>query len=227
MTLRRALLLSVVLTLLIGVRVSSAERATAPRLDWTKKTLSHVRLPIRFVRRNARLYLECVRAAKAVGYPVPCPTMVPYGLSGTAITAGPCKGYRFQLVGTPCPAAGSAWRDWVVGSIQGGTGTSFEHLVIQVSPRPVDYRHALDGPVPENSRGPAVGSLITVDGRVMRWLFVSPTSDAGSAFMGHVVLEWTEQGHTYALGFHAVQGLKTAAALDYAFARHLELVTGG
>jgi hypothetical protein len=213
------------MVLAIGTQVSVAVNKALPRVGWTPKTLARVHLPIKFVPPDEALYRQCRATAKAVGYAVPCPSLVPYGLSGTAIAAGPCRGYRFRLVGQPCRAAGSAWSGWVVGSVQGGAGTSFEHLVIQVSPHPVDYRHAVDGPLPASSTGPDVGTPISVAGRVMRWLFVDPNSDVGSAFMGHVVLDWTAGGHTYAFGFHAIQGLRIAAALDYALARHLQLVS--
>jgi hypothetical protein len=42
--------------------------------------------------------------------------------------------------------------------------------------------------------------------------------------MEHVVFVWTVDGHTYAVGFHAVTSLLTAAALDYQLVRQLQLV---
>jgi len=38
------------------------------------------------------------------------------------------------------------------------------------------------------------------------------------------VLVWTQAGHTYAIGFHAVTTFTAAAALDYQLVRQLQLV---
>jgi hypothetical protein len=206
-----------------GALVGSALAGRAG-LDWTARSLAATQLPVRFVARPAGLLHQCERTARSVGYPVPCPSELPDGLVGTPVTAGPCRGYRFHLVGTPCTATGAAWRGWVVGSTQLGAGRSFQHLVIQVAPHPVGYAEAVNGPVVSAGERPEVGGLITIDGRQRRWLFVDPKTNPGSAFMGHVVLVWTQAGHTYAIGFHAVTTLTAAAALDYQLVRRLQLV---
>ena len=41
----------------------------------------------------------------------------------------------------------------------------------------------------------------------MRAVYVPVKTNAGSAFMRHVVLIWTVRGHTYGIGFHKVHGL--------------------
>ena len=211
------------MTLAVGGAAHGSATAATRSLDWTAKSLAATRVPVTFVPRTVRLLRQCQRTARAVGYPVPCPTALPEGLVGTAVTAGPCRGYRSQLVGTAC-ASIAAWRGWVFGSTQLGTGRSFQHLVIQVAPRPVSYAEAVNGPTVTPGDHPEVGGPITIDHRRMRWLFVNPQTNPGSAFMGHVVLVWTEAGHTYAVGFHAVTSLTAAAALDYQLVRRLQLV---
>jgi hypothetical protein len=49
-------------------------------------------------------------------------------------------------------------------------------------------------------------------------------TNAGSAFMRHVVLIWTVRGHTYGIGFHKVHGLQQTLDLDVALARAVRLV---
>jgi len=212
------------MTLAVAGAVHGSATAAPKGLDWTARSLGAIHLAVTFVPRTMSLLRQCERTARAVGYPVPCPTAVPKGLVGTAVTAGPCRGYRFQLVGTACTATVAAWRGWVVGSTQLGAGRSFQHLVIEVAPRPVSYAEAVNGPTVTPGDHPEVGDPITINHRRRRWLFVDPQTNPGSAFMGHVVLVWTEGGHTYAVGFHAVTTLTAAAALDYQLVRRLQLV---
>lgn len=152
--------------------------------------------------------------------------MIPEGLQPTPILAGPCARYVFHIVGVACSAS-PLWHGWVVGSTQIGTdGASFQHLVIQISPKATSYGRAVNGPValPPAFEHPITGGTLVVHGWHMRWLFVDPKQNPGSAFMDHVVLCWTANGHTYAVGFHAVTSKLTAAAMDYELVRHLELV---
>lgn len=152
--------------------------------------------------------------------------MIPDGLQPTPVLGGPCLHYRFQIVGLPCQAFSGLWGGWVVGSSQIGTGgPAFQHLVIQVSPKPTSYAHAVNGPISlQPSQHPITGGTINLNGWHMRWLFVDPDHNDGSAFMGHVVLCWTASGHTYAIGFHAITSRLTAAAMDYELVRHTKLV---
>ncbi len=57
----------------------------------------------------------------------------------------------------------------------------------------------------------------------MRAVYVPPRTNEGSAFTRHVVLIWTVSGHTYAVGFHNVHGLRPTLALDVAVARGVRL----
>ena len=45
-----------------------------------------------------------------------------------------------------------------------------------------------------------------------------------SAFSDHVVLVWTTNGHSYAIGFHDIGGLRPTLALDLVLARGIRLV---
>jgi hypothetical protein len=65
---------------------------------------------------------------------------------------------------------------------------------------------------------------VHIAGRLMRWYFVPPRLNDGSAFMGHLVLVWDADGHTYAFGFHVLQTFAIAKALDLELVRHLVTV---
>jgi hypothetical protein len=113
------------------------------------------------------------------------------------------------------------------GSSQVGNGLTagFQHLVVLGAPRIIrDPARAIDGPamVP-GSRVQGRGE-VRIGSATMRWYFVPPDLNAGSAFMDHLVLVWNASGHTYAYGFHVVDTLAQARALDLALVRHLELV---
>ena len=55
----------------------------------------------------------------------------------------------------------------------------------------------------------------------MRWYYVAPKTNIGSAFMHHLVLVWTLSGHTYAYGFHVVDTFAEAHAMDVELVQHL------
>jgi hypothetical protein len=120
--------------LVVGLMFPASVRLDSrrPTLDWSKRTLAHVALPVRFEPAPTALLRQCRRTARAVGYAVPCPSSLPSGLTGTQVEGGPCSGFRFGIVGLPCPAGSQSWHGWIVGSSQLATGTtSFQHLVIQ------------------------------------------------------------------------------------------------
>jgi hypothetical protein len=65
---------------------------------------------------------------------------------------------------------------------------------------------------------------VVVNGILMRWYYVPPNLNIGSAFAHHLVLVWNAAGHTYAYGFHVVDGLANARARDLELARHLVMI---
>lgn len=63
----------------------------------------------------------------------------------------------------------------------------------------------------------------------MHWDFVPPATNhysafSDSAFSGHLVLVWEAYGHTYAYGFHVLDTMPVARALDLELVRHLVTV---
>jgi hypothetical protein len=96
-------------------------------------------------------------------------------------------------------AQGTPGGGWVVGSSE----TNDQHLVIHASPRPVrNAAKVVNGPAwYPGARVRPLRSL-TINGWRMRAAYVPVKTNAGSAFMRHVVLIWTVRGHTYGIGFH-------------------------
>ena len=173
----------------------------------------------RFVAAAPSVLARCLATAKAVGYPVPCPTRVPVGL-----VASGGSGCPLQIIGPakPCPNTVFHWRGWVVGS----SITVDEHLVLTASPRAVhSAAKVVNGPVWQP--GQTVRSLGYR--RVGHWrmqvVFVAPNTNDGSAFASHIVLIWTVGGHTYAVGFHDVSSIKQTLALDLTLARGIRLIS--
>jgi hypothetical protein len=163
---------------------------------------------------------KCQATADEVGYPVPCPTRVPDGLTATR-AIGRCE---LDIIGpgaTDRKACGKGWRGWVVGSSE----TNDQHLVIVASPRPLrSGAKVVNGPA--WYPGAQVRSLrsLTINGWRMRAVYVPVKTNAGSAFMRHVVLIWTVRGHTYGIGFHKVHSLGATLDLDAALARGVRLI---
>lgn len=58
----------------------------------------------------------------------------------------------------------------------------------------------------------------------MHWYFVPPATNHYSAFSGHLVLVWIAYGHSYAYGFHVLDTMPVARALDLELVRHLVAV---
>lgn len=125
---------------------------------------------------------------------------------------------------TECAASAKvarSWRKWVVGSSE----TAEQHLVIVASPRPIkDYAKLVNGPAWYPGARVRPIRSVTVNGRRMRAVYVPPETNDGSAFMHHVVLIWTVDGHTYGVGFHNVAGLDRTLDLDVALVRGVRLV---
>lgn len=174
----------------------------------------------RFVAAPQKLIAMCKATARAVGYPVPCPTRVPVGL----VAFGGRPGCWLQIIGPAkaCPNSTFLWRGWVVGS----STTADEHLVLTASPRIVrSAAKVVNGPVWQP--GQTVQSIGYR--RVGRWrmhvVFAPPDTNDGSAFASHVVLVWTVGQHTYAIGFHDISTLNQTLALDLTLARGIRLVS--
>jgi hypothetical protein len=179
---------------------------------------------IQFVRSPPVVLRECQSTAEAAQYAVPCPMMLPEGIAPTPGV----RDCRFAFITAERkPDCGAAeWRGWIFGSTQlSGSNAGpagFQHLGLQGAPRAVrDPARAIDGPamVP-GSRVQGRGKLL-VGKRTMHWYYVTPGTNVGSAFMGHLVLVWTFAGHTYAYGFHVIDTLAEARELDLELVNHL------
>jgi hypothetical protein len=172
----------------------------------------------RLVRAPTELLEKCQATADEVGYPVPCPTRVPEGLTPTRGVGG-CQ---LGIVG-PGGVGGcvKSWRGWVVGSSE----TNDQHLVVVASPRALrNDAKVVNGPAwYPGARVRPLRSL-KINGWRMRAVYVPPGTNDGSAFARHVVLIWTVGGHTYGIGFHDVHGRRATLDLDAALARGLRLV---
>jgi hypothetical protein len=176
---------------------------------------------LRFVAAPRALLSKCRQTARVVGYRVPCPTYIPAGLFvGSSAKLAACLDV-IAPGGMAACHAGKSWRGWVVGTSNVGA----EHLVITASPRPLtNYAKLVNGPAwyPRARIRPL--GWVEINGRRMRSLYVSPATNDGSAFMYHVVLVWSEGGHTYGFGFHNTRGIRRALLLDEELARHIKLV---
>ena len=98
-----------------------------------------------FGKAPASVHRACERAARQVGYAVPCPTLLPSGV--TAYPSGSVHGCSIQIIGAGgLGGCARSWRGWVVGSSQS------PHLVLQAAPRVVSNpARAIDGPGWERS----------------------------------------------------------------------------
>ncbi len=172
-----------------------------------------------FVAASPALLAKCAATARAVGYPVPCPTRIPRGLA----PSGGRPGCELDVIGPArrCPNTAPLWRGWVVGS----SATADEHLVLTASPHPLhDYARAVNGPAWHAGDHVLVLGSVRVNNWSLTEVFVPAASNDGSAFAGHLVLVWTTGGHTYALGFHEHAGRGRTLALDLALVRGIRLV---
>lgn len=106
-------------------------------------------------------------------------------------------------------------------------GADQQHLVITASPTPTTAVRLVNGPAwYPKARVRLLGSVVVM-GIKREIVFVPMRTNDGSAFAHHIVLVWTEGGHTYGLGFHVRTTRRRALALDEALARVTELVGGG
>ena len=181
-----------------------------------------VKSGLRLVAAPRALLWKCRVTARAVGYPVPCPTLIPAGLAvGSSTTPTGCLDVIGPGGQSACGPSGKSWRGWVVGTSNVGA----QHLAITASPGPLkNYAKLVNGPAwYPRARVRLLGS-VEISGRHMRAVYVPPATNDGSMFMHHVVLAWSEGGHTYGFGFHNTRGIHRALVLDEQLARHIKLV---
>lgn len=207
---------SVVVVLVVAGTVCgcSGSRTAAPFTTPRKAGLDFIAAP-------QVLLAKCRATARAVGYPVPCPTYIPAGLAVGSATPTGCLDVIGPGGRPACGPAGKTWRGWVVGTSNAG----LEHLVMTASPKPLTNDAKLvNGPAwyPQ-ARVRRVGS-VNIKGWRMRAVYVPPATNDGSSFMYHVVLVWSDAGHSYGVGFHNIRGIRQTLLLDEELARHIKLV---
>jgi hypothetical protein len=187
-----------------------------PAVDETQPTQSAGDLA--FAPAPADLLAKCRATARAVGYPVPCPTQVPSGLVASSGRAG-CQ---LDIIGPGGRGdCAKAWRGWVVGSSETGD----QHLVITASPRLLtNYAKVVNGPAWYPAARVRPLTWLTVNRWRMRAVYAPHATNAGSAFADHVILVWTTAQHTYGVGFHNHQGIRETLRLNKTLARDIELV---
>jgi hypothetical protein len=206
----RALVLAVALVSLLSSGCSDSGEVVA---SGPKPAASHL------VQASQELLGKCRDTASEVGYPVPCPTRVPEGLTATQGTGG-CE---LDIIG-PGGVGGCAtsWRGWVFGSSE----TNDQHLVIVASPRALrSDAKVVNGPAWDPGARVRPLRSLTINGWRMRAVYVPARTNEGSAFVRHVVLIWTVRSHTYGFGFHNVHGLRPTLDLGAALARGITLVS--
>jgi hypothetical protein len=98
------------------------------------------------------------------------------------------------------------------------------HLVLVASPRPVrNLAKLVNGPAWHSGQHEQVLGHSTINGWHVTSFFVPPATNDGSAFAGHVVLAWTTGGHSYAVGFHNIDGRRATLSLDRTLVRSVVL----
>lgn len=203
----------VALVMAVAALCGCSDSHTATQSTTVQKT------GLRFVAAPRALLTKCRATARAVGYSVPCPTYIPAGLAMDPSHAG-C----LDIIGPGGLAAcgaGTAWRGWVVGTSNVGA----EHLVITASPRRLaNYAKVVNGPAWYPTAKVRPLRRVNINGWDMSAVYVPPATNDGSAFAHHVVLVWSDAGHTYGIGFHNTQGIHRTLLIDEELARHIKLV---
>jgi hypothetical protein len=156
---------------------------------------------------------QCQRAAEELGYPVPCPGVLP---KESYSTAPIIEGCRLRLIGPGC----FQWRRWLAGSIEFPSRVRVSHLVIQGSPRPEPPARFVHGPAWWPGAKVEIVGRDRLRGRPAQWIRVP--EDSGATLGGHLLLMWTESDHTYGVGFHGYD--RGARALDLAVSSSLTMV---
>ena len=205
---------SMALALLMAVAVVSGCSRSHPTASTTNKESTDV-AGVRFVSAARGLVARCHSTARAVGYAVPCPTRVPELLTDTG-EPGNCD---LHIIG-PARCAES-WRGWVVGS----STTPDQHLVLTASPRALrNDAKVVNGPAWYPTARVQELSRMTIQGWRVHAVFVPPATNEGSAFAQHVALIWMVGQHSYAVGFHKVEGVHQTLLLDEELAQNIQLV---
>ncbi len=169
---------------------------------------------VELVPASARVCRQCQTAADWVGYPVPCPRLLPRGAHPTTL------GWPVAELGFISASTAGGQR-WALGSIEFPASRRVGHLTLQASPRPIrDATRFVDAQGWTRSAPmlPLRGSV-----RVNGWNARFVDAEKAESFsQHHVVLMWTVGGHSYGIAFHGRD--RGTYALDLAIARATTLV---
>lgn len=194
--------------LTVAVLMTTCQTGAEPKTQGTEVA------GVELVPASAVVRRQCERAARQLGYPVPCPGMLPKRSYSTPPVISGC---RLRLVGPGC----FQWRHWLAGSIEFPSTVRVGHLIIQGSPRPRSPARFAHGPAWGPGANVETVGHERLRGRIAQWIEV-PEGE-GSALGGHLLLMWTEGEHTYGIGFH---GYDTGArTLDLTVARSSTMVS--
>jgi hypothetical protein len=162
--------------------------------------------------------MECRRTAQQIGYPVPCPQLLPRGAQTRRLHIPELDEQAPQFVGPGDKA--TRWRRWATFDLEFPTEgmppeITVGHLVIASSPRPFTIGRFIFGPYQRPGRIVLDGTA-GVGGVIGTWVRVPPGPNRLSRFSEHIVLVWTIYGHTYGLGFHGLERLSRELGLEVA-----------
>lgn len=165
-----------------------------------------------FVTAPAALKRACVATARFVGYPVPCPLLLPRGLaadSSDTRCAGGLVFAPFRSVAT-CEGA-RGWRGWVAGA---GTTPGGARFALTAAPRvEPDIAKLVNGPAWYSGAHVQLLGHSRVNGHLVQWALVPAATNDGSQFSDAVAGVWSAGGHSYAIGFAAAGGKAAARTL--------------
>jgi hypothetical protein len=136
------------------------------------------------------------RTARRLGFPAPCPELLPESTSADVVTAGTCP-KRTLTVGPGCDGA----RRDAFASLDYPDPTRPGHIVIFGSPTRLAPEAAVYAPLPPPRplKDRRLGR-VRVRGQDATAIQVAPSSETASG--GHVAVVWTERGHTYLVSVH-------------------------
>jgi hypothetical protein len=168
--------------------------------------------------------MECRRTAQQIGYPVPCPQLLPRGARTRRLHIPELDNQAPRFVGPG--GTTTRWSRWASFDLEFPTaGMPSEivvgHLVISSSPRPLTIDRFIFGPYQRPGRVVLDGRS-RVGGVTGTWVRVPPGPNRLSRFTEHVVLVWTIDGHTYGVGFHGLE--RPSRELGLEVARSITLV---
>lgn len=210
-----ALPVLVISGLLAGCGGNSAADATARIVAGLRLVPTRA---MQFTPANETVDDQCRNTATKLGYPVPCPGLLPLGSYPTIVQAGPFAGQYQQAY--IHPGFGSA-RDFSFSSIEWQDPSRPAHLVVVGSPTLLDVRRIIFMPL-----RPGPLDHVVVLGKEKLGSFqatwVSVPASSSTAFGGHLVIVWSTRDHTYALGFHGTG--RRARSLDLAVWNSIRLV---